>query len=214
MNELKVFVNDQLGEIRVIIRDGEPWFVLADICKLLDIENTTDVAGRLNQDYVSQIEVIENSGFGARRMKINIINELNLYKCIMRSYKPEAEKFQDWVCGEVLPQIRKTGMYNFFSKDHQKRSMEKLQALLPELEREDQVNYIKANTVVNKAVSNFYGFAKMIKKNNMSEEMLDLRAKVLEDYVKLFEVIQDNHQIKEIIYTKYSNKLIESSGEE
>jgi len=130
MNELKVFVNDQLGEIRVIIRDGEPWFVLADICKLLDIENTTDVAGRLNQDYVSQIEVIENSGFGARRMKINIINELNLYKCIMRSYKPEAEKFQDWVCGEVLPQIRKTGMYNFFSKDHQKRSMEKLQALL------------------------------------------------------------------------------------
>ena len=95
-------------------------------------------------------------------------------------------------------------------KKHQLECMALLQDLLPDYMKQEKVNYIKANTIVDKAVSNYFGFPKMIKKIDMNKDMLEVRENVLNDYLKLFEVLQDNHEVKEVLYKKYAQpKLIE-----
>lgn len=95
-------------------------------------------------------------------------------------------------------------------KKHQLECMALLQDLLPDYMKQEKVHYIKANTVVDKAVSNHFGFPKMIKKIDMNKDMLEVRENVLNDYLKLFEVLQDNHEVKEVLYKKYAQpKLIE-----
>lgn len=95
-------------------------------------------------------------------------------------------------------------------KKHQLECMALLQDMLPDDVKQEKVHYIKANTVVDKAVSNYFGFPKMIKKIDMNKDMLEVRENVLNDYLKLFEVLQDNHEVKEVLYKKYAQpKLIE-----
>ena len=108
MNEIKIFENPAFGKIRTAGTSEEPLFCLADICRVLGISNATDVKKRLKEDGVDLIEVIDSMG---RTQRAHFINEQNLYRLIMRSDKPIAEPFQDWVCGDVLPSIRKTGKY-------------------------------------------------------------------------------------------------------
>ena len=108
MNEIKILENPAFGKIRTAGTSEEPLFCLADICRVLGINNATDVKKRLKEDGVDLIEVIDSMG---RTQRAHFINEQNLYRLIMRSDKPIAEPFQDWVCGDVLPSIRKTGKY-------------------------------------------------------------------------------------------------------
>lgn len=109
MNNLQIFKNEEFGEVRTVIKDGEPMFCLADVCRVLDISNVSMCKGRLNQDGVSTTEVIDSIG---RKQSATFISESNFYKVIFQSRKPEAERFTDWVTSEVLPQIRKTGSYH------------------------------------------------------------------------------------------------------
>lgn len=109
MSEIQIFNNPQFGEIRATISEkGEPMFCLADVCKALELANPTMVKSRLKADGLSTTEVIDSKG---RNQQATFVSEANLYKCIFQSRKAEAEKFQDWVCDEVLPSIRKTGGY-------------------------------------------------------------------------------------------------------
>lgn len=111
MNELEVF-NFNDNEVRTKIINNEPYFALVDVCNILGLDQPSRVKTRLKESGVTTIKVSDNSGFGGiRTYKINFINESNLYKCIFQSRKAEAEKFQDWVTTEVLPKIRKHGMY-------------------------------------------------------------------------------------------------------
>lgn len=105
---IQIFSNPQFGEIRTAGTADNPMFCLTDLCRVLEISNVTDTRNRLKQDGLGQIEVIDTIG---RKQSVYFINEQNLYKLIMRSDKPQAEAFQDWVCGDVLPSIRKTGGY-------------------------------------------------------------------------------------------------------
>ena len=104
--EVKIFENAQFGAIRTAGTSDEPLFCLADVCRILDLR-TDNVKKRLKCNPYS-IGVIDSMG---REQTAMFINESNLYKVIMRSDKPQAEAFQDWVCGEVLPSIRKSGGY-------------------------------------------------------------------------------------------------------
>lgn len=108
MNNVEIFDNTEFGEIRTIVLNGQPMFCLADVCRALEITHVTDVKNRLKQDGVGTTEVIDSLG---RKQKATFINESNLYKTIFQSRKPSAEKFTDWVTSEVLPSIRKHGMY-------------------------------------------------------------------------------------------------------
>lgn len=103
---VKTFNNPQFGEIRTAGTSDEPLFCLTDICRVLDL-HVGMTKQRLNPKGVSLIDTLTNGGMQA----LLFINEQNLYRVIMRSDKPQAEPFQDWVCGEVLPSIRKHGMY-------------------------------------------------------------------------------------------------------
>ena len=108
MNELEIFKNEEFGEIRTVMKDGEPMFCLADVCKALEINNVSQLKTRLKEDGVITNEVIDNLG---RKQNATFINEANLYKTIFQSRKESAERFTDWVTTEVLPSIRKTGSY-------------------------------------------------------------------------------------------------------
>jgi hypothetical protein len=92
--------------------------------------------------------------------------------------------------------------------------MEALAHLLPKEQAQAQVPYIKANIIVNKATSSYFGFPKMLKKNLMSKEMLEIRKRVLDDYIKLFEVLEDSTMVKETIYRKWQQPLIEEKQDD
>ena len=107
--KIEIFKNNDFGAVRILKDEkGEPWFVLSDVCKILDIKNVSDVKNSLDIDDIDTIEVIDNIG---RKQKANAINESGLYQVIFQSRKSEAKQFKRWVTSEVLPTIRKHGMY-------------------------------------------------------------------------------------------------------
>jgi anti-repressor protein len=109
MNELTLFNHDQFGQIRTITdAHGEPWFVAADIAKALGYSNTSEAISRHCKGVVKH-DTYEQRVSGSQA--INIIPESDLYRLIMRSNLPDAERFQDWVCDDILPSIRKHGAY-------------------------------------------------------------------------------------------------------
>lgn len=107
MNELSVFKNEEFGEIRTVIIENEPIFCLSDVCKALGLTQPSKVKERLNEKGVSSIPTLTAGG----EQKLLYINESNLYKTIFQSRKESAERFTGWVTSEVLPCIRKNGIY-------------------------------------------------------------------------------------------------------
>lgn len=97
--------NYQDKQVRTILKDCEPWWVLKDVCEALSLSNPTIVASRLDFDEVTKFDLGGLSG------ESNIINESGLYNVILRSDKPEAKAFKRWITHEVIPSIRKTGSY-------------------------------------------------------------------------------------------------------
>lgn len=106
MNELQVF-SYQSAEVRTIMKDGEPWFCLVDVCRVLDLSSPHKVAERLDADEKGRNQIPTPGG----RQETWFINESGLYNVILRSDKPEAKPFRKWVTSEVIPAIRKTGQY-------------------------------------------------------------------------------------------------------
>lgn len=108
MNSMEVFKSETFGEVRTSTVNGEPYFMLADVCRVLEIKNSRDALTRLNKKGVATTDTLTNGGV----QQATFINESNLYKLVFTSRKKEAEAFADWVTGEVLPSIRKTGSYS------------------------------------------------------------------------------------------------------
>lgn len=131
--DIQVFKNQGFG-IRGGLINGEPYFVLADVCKALGLEQVSRVKDRLKEDGVITNKVIDSLG---RTQEATFINESNLYKTIFQSRKEEALQFQDWVTSEVLPSIRKTGAYHVGFKLPQTYA-EALRALADESEAKEK----------------------------------------------------------------------------
>jgi prophage antirepressor-like protein len=110
--ELTVF-NYNKNRVRTVTINNEPWFVLKDVCEILGIGNSRMVAERLDDDEKSNVSQtdIKNCDFDIPNRGFTIINESGLYKVILRSDKPEADRLMRFVTHEVLPSIRKTGSY-------------------------------------------------------------------------------------------------------
>lgn len=96
------------AQVRVVMLDGEPWFVLADLCRVLGISDVSIVRRRLD-DALCQAHPISDSL--GRAQQATVVNEAGMYEVVIRSDKPEAVAFRRWITGEVLPQIRRTGSY-------------------------------------------------------------------------------------------------------
>jgi prophage antirepressor-like protein len=95
-------------QIRVVTIDEEPWWVLADVCAVLEIANPRNVTARLDPDEKDAVQIMDAMGRG---QETTIISEPGLYKLLQTSRKPQAKRFDRWVRHEVLPTIRKTGSY-------------------------------------------------------------------------------------------------------
>lgn len=106
-NKLMIFENDAFGKVRTLNLNGEPWFVAADVCKALELGNPSMTVERLDDDEKG-ISTIDTLG-GKQRMAI--INEPGLYSLVITSRKPEAKAFKRWITHEVIPAIRKHGVY-------------------------------------------------------------------------------------------------------
>lgn len=96
------------GQLRSVVRAGQPWFVAADVCAVLGLSNTTMALSRLDEDEQTLIS-IEGIRTGPGNPNVYVINESGLFSLILTSRKPQAKPFKRWVTHEVLPSIARTG---------------------------------------------------------------------------------------------------------
>ena len=114
MNELQIFNNAEFGQLRTLVKDNETWFVGKDVCEILKYQNGSRDINRHVDEEDRQIlkstkTVVLENGIPARGL--TIINESGLYSLVLSSKLPNAKKFKRWVTSEVLPSIRKHGIY-------------------------------------------------------------------------------------------------------
>lgn len=103
-NKLMIFENEAFGKVRTLNLNGEPWFVAADVCSVLDLSNPTIAVSRLDEDERAKFNL-------GRQGDATIVNEPGLYTLVLGSRKPEAKAFKRWITHEVIPAIRKHGVY-------------------------------------------------------------------------------------------------------
>lgn len=174
-------------QIRFIQKDGEWWAVLKDLCKPLGIE-PKHVRYRLRKEgVVSNYPLPDSRGITQDYL---IVKEQGIYLTIFASKKQAAKEFQMWVMDLLVELRESTGLQGFevfrmLDKEHQKEAMQKLKE---GLKPNGKVNYIKANTIANKATSTRHGYDKMVKKKDMTPGMLRDRQAILDDTVELMTV--------------------------
>ena len=200
-------------EIRFVEKDGEWWAVAKDIADALGFSQAHDATKKMPGKYKDRYKVptTSNKTKSPETQDMIVLNEKGLYRLIMRSNKPEAEEFQDWIF-EVIKTLRKsTGLEGFevfrmMDKEHQKAAMKKL---CEGLNNPIPKDFIKCNTIANKAVSTRYGYPKMVKKDSMTPEMLNDRESILADTVTLMvakETFNANWSVSEMVYAKHGTQ--------
>lgn len=109
MNEIQIFKNNEFGNVRVVKKSNNPWFVGKDVADILGYERTTKaVQDHVEDEDRDEVPIQDSIG---RMQKTPIINESGLYSLVLSSKLPNAKKFKRWVTSEVLPSIRRNGMY-------------------------------------------------------------------------------------------------------
>lgn len=107
---IKIFNNAEFGEVRIFDKNGEPWFVGRDVCNILGYAKPENaVASHVDEDDKTTT-LIQGTGSNYKS-KVILINESGLYSLILSSKLPNAKRFKHWVTSEILPSIRKHGMY-------------------------------------------------------------------------------------------------------
>ena len=136
MNEIVKLYKDT--PVRIIEKDGEPWFVAKDVCNVLELANPRSSMALLDEDERG----VHSMDTPSAKQEMAIISEAGLYSLILRSRKPEAKAFKRWVTHEVLPSIRKTGAYLA-----PKLSLEKLQKIIEAIGEQYKM-LIESNSVL------------------------------------------------------------------
>lgn len=108
MNNLQIFNNKEFGQVRVLEKDGQPWFVAKDVAEILGYSNTRDA---ISKHVDNEDKGVANCDTLGGKQDMVVINESGLYSLVLSSKLPNAKKFKRWVTSEVLPSIRKHGAY-------------------------------------------------------------------------------------------------------
>ena len=122
-NALQVF-NFEKRDVRVVMKDGDPWWVAKDVCDVLELSNPSEALKGLDDDERGSLRISEGTSPAGGNPNMNVITESGLYALIMRSNKPEAKRFRKWVTSEVLPALRKTGSYGIKSNPDEGKRLE------------------------------------------------------------------------------------------
>lgn len=200
----QIFGNE---EIRFIEKDGEHWAVASDVAKVLGYSHAPHMTRLLDESE----KTVHNVDTLKGKQKAVIISEVGIYEAIFNSRKLEAKEFKKWV-KQILKELRhESGLesyevFRMLDKEHQKKAM---QVLRGALESDKPINFIKANTIANKAVSTAFGYEKMIGKGDMTPAMLEVRQVILDDVVKLTEAKSNFNldiKVSKSIYDKYGVK--------
>jgi prophage antirepressor-like protein len=191
--------------IRFVERVGEWWAVAKDVAEALGYENTRDAVIKHCKG-VAKRYLLTKGG----KQQVSVIPEKDIYRLIFHSRLPEAEAFQDWIF-DVIQTIRRDVLklkeyeaFRLMDKEQQKATMHKL---FEGLREPVKVDYIKANTIADKAVSTMHGYPKMIKKPDMDAGMLRDREAVLADTVELMAVNERyglGLSVSDQVYRKYA----------
>lgn len=201
----QIFGNE---EIRFIEKDGEHWAVASDVAKVLGYSHAPHMTRQLDESE----KTVHNVDTLKGKQKAVIISEVGIYEAIFNSRKLEAKEFKKWV-KQILKELRhESGLesyevFRMLDKEHQKKAM---QVLRGALESDKPINFIKANTIANKAVSTAFGYEKMIGKGDMTPAMLEVRQVILDDVVKLTEAKSNFNldiKVSKSIYDKYGVNL-------
>ena len=184
MPEMKV-ENWNGHNIRFVWKDGDWWGVAKDVCDALGYENSRKaLADHVEKEDKNTVTI----RYGIQgNPNMTVISEFGIYDLVFNSHMPEAKSFKRWVYAVIKSLRQASGLEGFeifrmLDKEHQKEAMKRLQ---DGLRKPQRVDYIKANTIADKAVSNRYGHPKMVKKGDMSPEMLAERESILDDTVQL-----------------------------
>lgn len=190
--------------IRFVMNNGEWWAVAKDVAEALGYRMASDMTRNIDSEEQSTHKVSTSNSF--RRMAI--ISETGIYEAAFNSNKPEAKEFKRWAKVLIKEMRKATGLEGFqvfrmLDKEHQKDAMKKLR---DSLRKPVRVDFIKANTIANKAVSSKYGHPKLIKKDQMTPNMLVDRQGVLDDTVDLMDANERFNlglSVSEKIYEKH-----------
>ena len=132
--QLQAFTSDQFGQIRTIENDGQPWFVAADVCAALELANPTVTVSRLDKDEKAKFNLGLSGG------PAWCVNEPGLYSLVLACRKPQARAFKRWITHEVIPAIRKHGLYAISDvAENPEMLLAALQALITEKKRGEQL---------------------------------------------------------------------------
>lgn len=159
---MKVFSSEIFGDVRIILRDNEPWFVAADVCRALEIDTTA--TRRLDDDEKAPLRLTQTSSNGTIQGRdVVVVSESGLYSLVLGSRKPEAKEFKRWITHEVIPSIRKNGGYIQNSKQF-------VDALIPDGSKElKQMMEILCDQLIESQKE----IAKLRPKSEFADNMLD-----------------------------------------
>jgi anti-repressor protein len=104
---LNVFENEQFGKVRTVMKNGQPYFIAADVCKCLEIADVSAATARLDFDELVRVKIVS----GGQTRELNAVSEAGIYSLVLGSRKPEAKQFKRWVTHDIIPSIRKNGGY-------------------------------------------------------------------------------------------------------
>ena len=203
-------------DIRFVDHNGEWWAVAKDVTDALGITLVHRAVSGLKDDEVAMTNVCDShsvtvtSTRARKSQRMYIISEKGIYRLAFKSRKKEAEAFQDWVFNVIKYLREQTGLEGFevfrmMDKEHQKQAMTRLH---DGLSQPIKVDYIKANTIANKAVSNKYGYPKLVKKDDMTPQMMRDREPIVDEAVDLM-ITKERYgldfSVSDAIYNRLQN---------
>lgn len=179
-------------EIRFVEKDGAWWAVAKDVADALDYRDAHNMVRNIDpkDKGTHKVSTTSNKTKCPQTQEMLVITEFGIYDAVFSSHKPEAKEFKRWVY-EVIKRLRQSAglegfeIFRMLDKEHQKEMMSNLNQ---SLRKPVRVDFIKANTIANKAVSTKYGYPKMVKKADMTPDMLVDRQVLLEDTVGLMSI--------------------------
>lgn len=199
MNDIQIFNNSEFGDIRSLEIDGKPYFVANDVAKALGYVEAAK-AIRTHCKGVSEMDIPTNGGIQVMK----IIPEGDIYRLIIRSSLPSAEKFEHWVFDEVIPNIRKTGGYNL-----PQTYPEALRALADQAEKAEKLliqnNELQLANQEMKPKADFFDAVAGSKKAMSMEEVAKVLSYPGVGRNKLFEILRNQNILQKdnIPYQKY-----------
>ncbi|WP_321825638.1 BRO family protein [Clostridium butyricum] len=181
-NEIEIFKNEELGNVRILNINGDPWFIASDVAKSLGYKNTSDAIKRHVDD--EDKGVVKHDTLGGNQEMV-AINESGMYCLVLGSKKESAKKFKHWVTKEVLPSIRKRGLY---ITDELLQNQQLLEDTISELQY-DNSKLIEEKTEIEKLNREYFSQENILRKisikTNVEESYLpSLTVQVLRTFLK------------------------------